>query len=523
MKVRKYRLRKIGMMQNERAVSPVIGTVLLVAITVILGSMTTVFMLGALESMSQDTPLTTFSTESDGGNYTITHMGGDTVDSEDVYVLVGDEEKRWSDYPETSESVRPSDSITIVQDVSDGEELSLVYSEDGYSSVLHQSTLYSTGDGEGSNEPSISSFSAENPSGQDLEVSFNSDKSLSTIGVEITGEETATLTRDNFNRNGNTYTATYQASSDGDYTAKLDEAIGADGNNGAGGQSDTATVSTSVLNSQGTVVYSGVEALSEDEGERVSIGVDGVDALGPPSNDITGDGDNDLPYVNDGELRVTDGDGGTRTLVSDSSSSNPDTDKTRMAVGSWQGSSNSVFYVNENHDTIYRVDSGGSVNEVATLGNGANAVLGIGDIDGDSDEELIFADASQQVRYLESDGGTEKVQNGGVGSNNGIGVGDVADFDGDGTVRFAMVDGSNNVVINGVSESEITFTQTNAKKTTVTVADVDADGGLEVVYVDSGGDVRYVDDPLGSPQLRDLTDSDGNTVTADGSVGVVSG
>jgi hypothetical protein len=277
-----------------------------------------------------------------------------------------------------------------------------------------------------------------------------------------------------------------------------------------------------VLDNDETIVYQGLNAVAGDGGESSSIDANDVEALGPPGADLTGDGSNDLPYVKDGNLRIVDSAGDTNTLVSDGAPSNPDTTKTLMTVGQWQGSDTSVFYVNKNHDTIYRVDGSGSTSVVATPGNGANAVMGTGDIDGDGADELLFADGSQQVRYIEPDGTTKALSGGGVGSNNGIGVGQPPDFDGDGAVRAVIVDGSNNVKIVGEAEPDVTFTATDAKKAPVTATDVDGDNDLEIVYVGSSGYLEYVDDPLGTPEIEDLTDENGNRITGDGTIGVVS-
>jgi hypothetical protein len=373
--------------------------------------------------------------------------------------------------------------------------------------------------------PSISSFSASNPSSQDVMVSFDSDEQLSTISVSISGAETATLTKADFTEtssgSGYTYEATYSGSTDGDYTATLDTAEDADGNDGATGQSDSVTVS--ILNKGKTIVYQGLGAVSGDGGETSSLAPSGANALGPPGTDLTGDGLNDLPYIDSsGNLNITDSKGNTQTLVDTSDSSNPAQDKTLMSVTQWNGSGTCVFYANENNDKIYRVDKNGVTTEVAAPSNGAQAVMGTGDIDGDGTEELLFADGSQQVRYIEPGGNIEKLSGGGAGSSNGIGVGQPPDFDNDGTVRAVIIDGSNNVKIVGEAESNKTFTGTSAKKGPVTTADVDDDGDLEIVYVGSNGYLKYVDNPLGSATIETLRDKDGNKISGNGDLGVVS-
>jgi hypothetical protein len=46
--------------------------------------------------------------------------------------------------------------------------------------------------------------------------------------------------------------------------------------------------------------------------------------------------------------------------------------------------------VNETHDTLYRVTASGSPVAVATSGNGVQAVSGIGDVEGDGDDEIVY-------------------------------------------------------------------------------------------------------------------------------------
>lgn len=99
-----------------------------------------------------------------------------------------------------------------------------------------------------SEAPSISSFSASNPSSQNVRISFDSDKQLSTIDVTISNAESATLTEGDFSETDNggsyTYQATYAGSSDGTYDVSLDTAKDAIGNDGASSESDSVDIST---------------------------------------------------------------------------------------------------------------------------------------------------------------------------------------------------------------------------------------------------------------------------------------
>jgi flagellin-like protein len=70
---------------DERAVSPVIGVILMVAITVILAAVIGTFVLGLGDSVGNNAPQASFSFDYDmtGSNsVTVTHEGGDTITSD---------------------------------------------------------------------------------------------------------------------------------------------------------------------------------------------------------------------------------------------------------------------------------------------------------------------------------------------------------------------------------------------------------------------------------------------------------
>jgi hypothetical protein len=94
--------------------------------------------------------------------------------------------------------------------------------------------------------PTISGFSVGNPEGQNVSVSFDSSESLADILVSIGGAESGTLVESEFTENSGTYTAVYQGTSSGDYTATLETATDPAGNDGASGRSDTVTIEGSV-------------------------------------------------------------------------------------------------------------------------------------------------------------------------------------------------------------------------------------------------------------------------------------
>lgn len=72
---------------DDRAVSPVIGVILMVAITVILAAVIGTFVLGLGDQVQQTAPNANFDfEENSGGDLIITHTGGDSIDEEELFV-----------------------------------------------------------------------------------------------------------------------------------------------------------------------------------------------------------------------------------------------------------------------------------------------------------------------------------------------------------------------------------------------------------------------------------------------------
>jgi len=255
-----------------------------------------------------------------------------------------------------------------------------------------------------------------------------------------------------------------------------------------------------------------------------------VEALGPPKEDLTDDGIVDVPYLtSSGVLKITNETNETTTIATDSDVPGgqlPD-QKTRLAVGTWNGSDRSVFFADEDGDGIYRVRPGNAAVQVHDPDDGANAVQGIDDVDGDGTAEVMYADGSQTLRYLEPDGTVKLMDSGGVGSNVAIGSGSVADFNGNGTVRVVVVDGGNDIKLVGAPTSEggtgtTKISSVDAEAAPVTIADVDGDGEQEVVFVHKDSHyIKYVDDVGGSNTIKFLRDDDGNKIDGSEKSGVV--
>jgi flagellin-like protein len=85
------------LLTEDRAVSPVIGVILMVAITVILAAVIGTFVLGLGDQVSESAPQAQFTFDFDQGtgHLTITHDGGDSIPSDEINVTGGGNDIRW--------------------------------------------------------------------------------------------------------------------------------------------------------------------------------------------------------------------------------------------------------------------------------------------------------------------------------------------------------------------------------------------------------------------------------------------
>jgi flagellin-like protein len=68
------------LLTEDRAVSPVIGVILMVAITVILAAVIGTFVLGLGDQVSDNAPQASFSFEFNSSGVNVTHEGGETLE-----------------------------------------------------------------------------------------------------------------------------------------------------------------------------------------------------------------------------------------------------------------------------------------------------------------------------------------------------------------------------------------------------------------------------------------------------------
>jgi len=124
------------LLTEDRAVSPVIGVILMVAITVILAAVIGTFVLGLGDQVSENAPQASFSFEfsdNNGDGYgggsddyaNLTHEGGETLEKADIDVTGDDGDvNQTADFP--SDTIDAGDTATY-NEVNSGETIRVVW------------------------------------------------------------------------------------------------------------------------------------------------------------------------------------------------------------------------------------------------------------------------------------------------------------------------------------------------------------------------------------------------------------
>lgn len=124
----------IQLLKDDDAVSPVIGVILMVAITVILAAVIGTFVLGLGDQVQQTSPNAQMDFDYDGTDLAITHDGGDGVAQSEL-ALAGDvsgdipDECSETDWASDGETVTAGDTCTVSPSSSDS--VSVVWEADG--------------------------------------------------------------------------------------------------------------------------------------------------------------------------------------------------------------------------------------------------------------------------------------------------------------------------------------------------------------------------------------------------------
>lgn len=102
--------------RRDRGVSPVIGVILMVAITVILAAVIGTFVLGLGDNLGNSAPSAQTSSEFASNDVTFTHQAGDTIGMENLYVVVNGERESVT----ATGSFGSGSQISAVDDTGDG-------------------------------------------------------------------------------------------------------------------------------------------------------------------------------------------------------------------------------------------------------------------------------------------------------------------------------------------------------------------------------------------------------------------
>jgi flagellin-like protein len=109
-----------NLLSEDRAVSPVIGVILMVAITVILAAVIGTFVLGLGDQVSESAPQAQFTFDqtgdagTSGAELQVTHDGGDAIAKENVQIFIGGSAVDPTDLTDfTDAEVTAGDSATV--------------------------------------------------------------------------------------------------------------------------------------------------------------------------------------------------------------------------------------------------------------------------------------------------------------------------------------------------------------------------------------------------------------------------
>lgn len=169
-----------------RGVTPVIATVLLVALAVVIAASVSVFVFTLGSGLSDSAPSVAFETEAEDDSVVLRHAGGDAVDRENLVVRGGNIETA----PET---LRTASTLEIDPDAG-VEEITLVWETERNSAILTSvpvspgGTLIIAGEPAGIDEAAEKLEGTELTPGESIEIENNGDE---TVCVEITAEGTS--------------------------------------------------------------------------------------------------------------------------------------------------------------------------------------------------------------------------------------------------------------------------------------------------------------------------------------------
>jgi flagellin-like protein len=125
---------------DDRAVSPVIGVILMVAITVILAAVIGTFVLGLGDSLGDSQPTAQLSADLDesADEFTIEHSGGDSIESDSLRVIVSADGLTNDAEGTISQRLSVGDTVTAELNQSAGSEVTIGSETDVRIRIIHQ-------------------------------------------------------------------------------------------------------------------------------------------------------------------------------------------------------------------------------------------------------------------------------------------------------------------------------------------------------------------------------------------------
>ncbi|WP_435365611.1 type IV pilin [Haloarchaeobius sp. DYHT-AS-18] len=117
---------------EERAVSPVIGVILMVAITVILAAVIGAFVLN-IGGNQEKVPQASFSFDNTGGVLVITHEGGESISEADLSVTVAGVDQTLT-FGTTDGTWKAGETATVSGTTTTGQKANLIWSASSGSS-----------------------------------------------------------------------------------------------------------------------------------------------------------------------------------------------------------------------------------------------------------------------------------------------------------------------------------------------------------------------------------------------------
>jgi len=120
---------------TDRGVSPVIGVILMVAVTVVLAAVISVFLLGATDQIGDPVPSLTLDAEFEDGEATISHVSGASVATDSLIVVVEGEELDDGEVEfDGKDTLRTGNTFTVTDDFNNGDTMTIIFQsgESGY-------------------------------------------------------------------------------------------------------------------------------------------------------------------------------------------------------------------------------------------------------------------------------------------------------------------------------------------------------------------------------------------------------